>query len=376
MPRRVARLALVLGGAMLSVGSSVGPTATAQPADLTADLRVYETTNVHNAFPDDCDQRLPRLYIAEDLELAIEVQFSRDLSAEEASLVRWEVSDGAALLGSGDFAGQPNPALVSTTVTADPGRGANEATLRVTYQGVDLAAPAPLRVVSNAEYEAAYASLAGVTDRSADSTTRLPLTWDLLARFLGQERAEAGTPSVGTYPLNICDPRLTHRAGASWGAETVTDVPLVEYGSDQPAAEIVAQGVAVALLTDHLGEIRQYFSTNPRAPSHRFEFTHDGNLTLNVPLDAGLALHGVQFAGTVSATVDAPTAERGRLAARDVQVTGTVGDLYDFDLEATGPGALPAIEAAKVEIASVKHDNGKVFVVSFTLDNAVPAVEF
>src|SRR4029453_2066535 len=101
--------------------------------------------------------------------------------------------------------------LVSTTVTADPGRGATEATVHVTYQGVDLAAPAPLRVVSNAEYEAAYASLAGVTDRSADSTTRLPLTWDLLARFLGQERAEAGTPSVGTYPLNICDPRLTHR---------------------------------------------------------------------------------------------------------------------------------------------------------------------
>jgi hypothetical protein len=377
--RRAVRLGLVLGCALLAVGSSAGPNVAAQPApppDLTAELRVHETTNAHNAYPDECDQRLQSLYIAEDLELAIEVQFSRELSDEEASDVQWEVSDGAAP-ASGNFAGQGNPARVSTTVAADPGRGATEATVRVTYQGVDLAAPAPLRVVSDAEYEAAYASLAAVTDRSADSTTRLPLTWDLLARFLGQERTEVGTPSIGSYPLNICDPRLTQRAGANWGAETVTDVPLVEYGADQPAADVVAQGVAIALLADHTSEITRYFAANPGAPSHRFEFAHDGNLTLNLPLDAGLALHGVQFAGAVSALVDAPAAERGRLTAHEVQVTGTVGDLYDFDLEATGPGALPAIEAAKVEIASVKHDAiGKVFVVSFALDNALPAVEF
>ena len=60
-----------------------------------------------------------------------------------------------------------------------------------------------------------------------------------------------------------------------------------------------------------------------------------------------------------------------------MQIQGTVADLYDFALEATGAGAFPASEAAKVEIASVKYDDvGKVFVVSFDLDSTIDALDF
>ena len=39
--------------------------------------------------------RLDRLYIAEGLELSIAVQFSRDLSDDEAKQVQWTVADDA-----------------------------------------------------------------------------------------------------------------------------------------------------------------------------------------------------------------------------------------------------------------------------------------
>jgi hypothetical protein len=342
------------------------------PPDLSAEVRVYEATTSHNSFPDACDQRLQRLYIAEDLDLAIEVQFSRALTDEESLQVRWEVDAGDAQPFSGDFAGQANPALISTPVSG----AARDAQVRVTYQGADLAPPAPLRVVTNTEYDAAVAGLAAFTDRGRRSSTRLPLTVDLLARFLGQNSTDAGTPVVETSQLNICDPRLTHRAGANWGSDTVTNVPLVHYASDQPAADIVARGVAFAMLGDHAVEIRDYFASNPGSAAHRFEFEQDGNLTLNVPVDALLALHGVQFAGTWAATVEAPRVPRAPLRASDVHVSGTVTDLYDFNLEDTGAGAAPAAEAAKLEIASVKHDIvGKVFLVSVDLDQTLPALD-
>jgi hypothetical protein len=312
--------------------------------------------------------RLQRLYIAEGLELSIEVQFNRDLSDTESQLVQWEVSGGAARPASGDFTDQPNPALITTTV-----RGANEADVRVTYQGVDLTPPLPIRIITDAEYDAAYAVLTRYTARDS----RLPLTLDLLSRFLGQESSAVGTPSLGTYPLNICDPRLTHRAGADWGTETVTDVPLVQYSSDQPAAAIVAEGVAIALLSQNASDIRQFFADNPQADAQRFDYTYSGDLTLDFPLDANFALHGVAFDGSLSATVDAPKRPASPLTARNVQVSGTVADLYDFNLEASGAGALPAIEAAKVEIASVKHpDVGKVFVVAVSLDTAIDVLDF
>ncbi len=338
----------------------------AQP-ELTADVRVHESTTAHNAYPDDCDMRLQRLYIAEDVELLIEVQFSRDLSNEENQAIQWELADGAEVLAAGDFAGLGNPALVTTTVTAGPTR---ESTLRVTFQGIDLAPPAPLRVISNAEYDAAYAALSRVA-----GDNRFPLSADLLARFLGQESTAAGVPSVAAESLNICDPRLTHRAGADWGPDVVADVPLVEYGPDQPATDSVAEGIAVALLSANAEDIRQYFAAHASESSHEFEFVHDGNVTLNFPLDAALALHGVQFDGTFTGTVEAPGGSRTRLHATDVHVTGSVRDVYDFDLEATGAGAFPAIEAAKLEIASVKHDIGKVFLVAFNLDTSMPSLE-
>jgi hypothetical protein len=343
------------------------------PPDLTADVRIYESAITHNSYPDECDMRLQRLYVAEDSEVSIEVQFSRDLSDEESQAVQWEVSDGAAQPPSGDFSGQSNPALVTTTLTAPADSHTGESLVHVTYEGVDLVPPLPVRVISNAEYDAAYSLLTVSPDR-ADSADRLPLTSDLLARFLGEDSTAAGVPSVGTEPLNICDPRLTHRAGADWGSETVTDVPLVHYGPDQPAAEVVARGVAAALLRDNESSVRQYFASNPGERSHRFDFSHDGNLTLNYPLDALLALHGVQFAGTVSAIVAAPDQARSPLQATDVHVTGTVGDVYDFNLEASGIGAAAAHAAAKIEIGSSKHQIGKVFLVSFTLDNTLPSL--
>jgi len=73
------------------------------PPDLTAEVRVYETTTTHNSFPDYCDQRLQQLYIAEDLDMAIEVQFSRALTDEESLLVQWEVDTGDAQPVTGDF---------------------------------------------------------------------------------------------------------------------------------------------------------------------------------------------------------------------------------------------------------------------------------
>jgi hypothetical protein len=202
------------------------------------------------------------------------------------------------------------------------------------------------------------------------------LTVDLLSRFLAQDSNGVGTPSVGTEPLNICDPRLTQRAGANWGPDIVTDVPVVRYAPDQPAAEIVAEAAARALLAQHEDDIRQYFDVNPQAKTYPADFTYSGNLTLNRPLDAALALHGVQFEGTLTATVFAPERANAPLVARDVQVAGNVGDLYDFDLEAGGAGALPAAEAAKVEIASVKHATGKVFLVSFNVASSFESLDF
>jgi hypothetical protein len=247
--------------------------------------------------------------------------------------------------------------------------------VHVLYQGADLAPPAPLRVITDDEYAAAQATLASITAVGGRPRGELPLTVDLLSRFLGQESTAAGTPSVGTYQLDICDPRLTHRAGAPWGADSVTDVLLVQYGADQPGSDIVAEAAARALLAQSADEIQQFFLDDPTASTYPADFTYSGNLTLNRPLDAALALHGVQFDGALSASIDPPTGPDAPLNARNVHVVGTASDLYDFDLRATGGGAFPAAEAAKVEIASVKHDIGKVFVVSFTLSSAIDSLE-
>jgi hypothetical protein len=362
---------LVAAGAF--AGSAVAgawsrPTLAQSPGDLTASVRIYESTTTHNSYPDECDMRLQKLYIAEGVELSIEVQFNRTLTDQESPLVRWEVASDATELASGDFVGQPNPALITTMVG-----NARDAAVRVTYQGADLTGPLPMRIITDAEYDAAYAVLTSYTARSS----RLPLTADLLARFLGMQSSAVGAPTLGTYALNICDPRLTHRAGADWGAETVTDVPDVRYTSDQPAAAIVAEGVAIAVLSSNAADIRQFFADNPATATYAFNVRYSGNLTLDFPLDANFALHGVQFDGALSAVVDAPTGPRSTLTARNVQVNGSVADLYDFNLEASGAGALPATEAAKVEIASVKHaDVGKVFVVTISLDNAIDSVDF
>jgi hypothetical protein len=367
------RLALLV---IVGLGLVCVPVTHAQTPDLTAELRIFESTTAYNGYPDDCDMRLDRLYIAEDLELSIGVQFSRDLSDSEAEQVEWTVADDAGTWSSGSFRGQPNPALVTTTLSLPIREGdRRDALVHVVHQGVDLVPPAPLRLVTNQEYDAALATLASFADAGSRPRGRLPLTVDLLSRFLGQDSSLVGTPSVGTEPLNICDPRLTQRAGASWGAEMVTDVPLVEYASDQPAAEIVAEAAARALLAQHEDDIRQYFEVNPQAQTYPADFTYSGNLTLNRPLDAGLALHGVQFEGTLTATVSAPSRADAALVARDVQVSGSVGDLYDFDLEAGGAGAMPASEAAKVEIASVKHAIGKVFLVHFNLESSFESLD-
>src|SRR4051794_19959482 len=119
--------------------------------DLGADVHIYETTTAHNQFPDQCDQRLDRLYITEDVDLAIEVQFSRPLTDEEQGQVHWQVDAADGMLVSGSFEGQSNPALITTPLTGIP----REATVRVSDQGVDIAPPRPLRVVTNAEYDAA-----------------------------------------------------------------------------------------------------------------------------------------------------------------------------------------------------------------------------
>ena len=344
-------------------------------ADLTADLRIFESSTAHNSYPDDCDMRLDRLYIAEDLDLSIEVQFSRDLSDDESQQVQWLIANDDEVWSLGDFSGQSNPALVTITLSPPRGDDRTQAMVHVMYQGSDIAAPAPLRLITNEEYDAALASLASFTAVGGRPRSQLPLTVDLLARFLGEDSTAVGVPSVGTSALNICDPRLTHRAGASWGADTVTDVPLVQYAADQPASTIIAEGAARALLDQNADEIRQFFADNPGAPTFAADYAYSGNLTLNRPLDAALSLHGVQFEGTLLASIDALVRPDGMLDARNVQVAGVVSDLYDFNLEAGGAGALPAAEAAKVEIASVKHDIGKVFLVSFTLDATFDSLE-
>src|SRR5262245_20308643 len=90
--------------------------ARAQSEPLSAVVRIYETTTSHSSFPDECDGRLDRLYIAEDLEMGIAVQFNRPPTEDEAPRLTWEVSNGAAEPGAGDFVGQPNPALITTTM--------------------------------------------------------------------------------------------------------------------------------------------------------------------------------------------------------------------------------------------------------------------
>lgn len=352
------------------------PWAQQTESDLSADVRIYEMTNVHNAYPDQCGARLQRLYIAEGLQLAIAVQFNRPLSDAEARQIRWSISDGAARPSSGDFVGQPNPAQITTIATAGSDSRPTEGMVRITYHDMDIVAPLPVRVISDAEFTSAFQVLSAFTERSSEDAGRLALTTDLLARFLGQDSAAAGHPEVSTSPLNICDPRLSQRAGANWGIETVTDVPLVQYAADQPAADTVAQGVAHALLTLHAAEIGQYFASNPQEATYSTAYTYTGNLTLDVPLDANLALHGVQFDGTLSADIDAPSASDDSLTARNVVVKGSVGDLYDFNIEATGLGAMPAIEAAKVQIASPKHHIGKVFVVAVSVDTSIDSVVF
>jgi hypothetical protein len=360
----------------VALGLAVPGSVTAQSPDLAADLRIFESTTAHNSYPDDCAGRLDRLYIAEDLGLSIQVQFNRDLTDDEMQQVQWSLSNDDGVWSTGDFMGQTNPALVTTTV-APPARGSDptQAMVHVMYEGVDIASPAPVRVVTNAEYDSALATLASFTAAGSRPRSQLPLTVDLLSRFLGQDSSAVGTPSLGTYQLDICDPRLTQRAGADWGADTVTDVPLVQYAADQPASQIVAEATARALLAQDEDTIRQFFVDNPQAPTYMAELTHTANLTLNRPPDAALSLHGVQFEGTLSASIDAPSRPDGPLVAHDVQVGGTVSDLYDFDLGAGGAGAFAAGEAAKVQIASVAHDIGKVFVVSFNLDSAFDSLD-
>ncbi|MBO0883991.1 MAG: hypothetical protein J2P17_27395, partial [Mycobacterium sp.] len=358
------------GGTLSRRGQAFAAT---QTPDLTADVRIFESTTTHNSYPDDCDLRLDRLYIAEDLELSIEVQFSRALSDEESQEVQWSISNDDAVWTSGDFAGQPNPAVVTTTLSPARVGDPTQAVVHILYLGTDIAPPAPLRLVTNDEYAAALTSLASFT--AVDGQRQLPLTVDLLTRFLGQDSHLTGTPSVGVTQLDICNPRLTQRAGANWGSDTVTDVPLVQYAEDQPAAEIVAEAAARALLAQNADGIRQFFVDNPTATTYAGSYTYTGNLTLNRPLDAALALHGVQFDGAWSATIDVPGGADAPLSARDVLVEGTVSDLYDFNLEDTGAGALPAAEAAKVQIASVKHDIGKVFVVTFALRSAFDSID-
>ena len=354
--------------------TTLGAQASGTPP-LSAEIRIFESTTPHNSYPDDCDMRLDRLFIAEDLDLAIQVQFNRPLTDDEAQQVQWSVSD-AATPSSGDFAEQPDPAVVTTHLVTDEHGNDVEATVHVTLNGTDIATPAPLRVISDAEYARAHTTLASYTAVGGRPRSQLPLTADLLSRFLGETADAMGSPSVSTYQLDICDPRLTHRAGANWGPNTVTDVPLVEYAADQPASIIVAEGAARALLADNEASIRQYFEDNPGAPSLSVNYPYTGNLTLNRPLDDLFALHGVNFDGTLSATVDAPTGRRGVLTAHAVQIQGSVTDLYDFALQAGGAGAFPAAEAAKLEIASVKYDDvGKVFVVSFALDSTFDALD-
>jgi hypothetical protein len=371
----------MLLAAMGVAGAVTRPTLSLARDDspLSASARIYETTTLHNSFPDGCDSRLQRLYIAEGLQLAIEVQFNRALSDQESQQVQWSISNGAGQPDSGDFVGQANPALVTATVTpADLGDDGEvgEALVSVTFQGADLVTPMPVRVISDAEYSSAYAVLSRFTSSSRGANGRLPLTSDLLSRFLGQDSSAAGMPTVRTSPLNMCDPRLTHRAGANWGADVTTEVPLVQYASDQPAGASVGEGVARAVLAQNAQNIRQYFAANPGETTYAFDDTYSGNLTLDLPLDANFALHGVQFDGMVSARIDGSGGSSAPLTARTVRVVGTVADLYDFNLEASGAGAFPATEAAKIQIASVKHDIGKVFLVAISLDTSVRTLRF
>ncbi|HEY1296051.1 MAG TPA: hypothetical protein VGJ60_23480, partial [Chloroflexota bacterium] len=83
--RRVLLLAATVAAIMFASARSPDAHArdVAQTTDLTADLRVFESSTAHNSYPDDCDNRLDRLYIAEDLDVSIEVSFSRALSDEE-----------------------------------------------------------------------------------------------------------------------------------------------------------------------------------------------------------------------------------------------------------------------------------------------------
>ncbi|HEY2593379.1 MAG TPA: hypothetical protein VGK33_05730, partial [Chloroflexota bacterium] len=281
--RRVLLLAGAAAGLAFATSRRAQAFGAAQTPDLSADLRIFESTTAHNSYPDGCDMRLDRLYIAEGLDLCIEVQFSRPLSDDESQQVQWSISNDDAEWSSGDFEGQPNPGLVTTTLSPARIGDPTQAAVHILYQGTDLAPPAPLRVVTDDEYTSALTTLAGFT--SAGGQRSLPLTLDLLSRFLGQDSTLAGTPSLGTYQLNICDPRLTQRAGANWAADSVTGVPLVQYAADQSASGIVAEAAARALLLQHEDDIRQFFVDNPQAATYPAEVTYSGNLTLNRPLD-------------------------------------------------------------------------------------------
>jgi len=163
---------------LVTLGAQTPP-----PEDLSAAVRISELTTSHNSFPDDCGMRLQRLYIAEDLQMLIQVQFSRQLTDDESHEVQWEVTGGAAEPASGDFADLPNPASITTLVKAPSSD--NEVVMRLTYDGTDLVDPLPIRVVTDADYNAAYAALNGYVNRTARGGSELPLTSDLLARFLG-----------------------------------------------------------------------------------------------------------------------------------------------------------------------------------------------
>ncbi len=184
----------VVAGGALTRAARAAPTRAAQTPGLTADLRIFESTTAHNSFPDDCDMRLDRLYIAEDLELAIAVQFSRDLSDDETQQVQWLVSNDDATWSMGDFSGQSNPALVTTLLSPPRGGDRTQASVHIQYQGADIAPPTPLRLITNEEYDAAFATLTSFTAVGGRPRSQLPMTVDLLSRFLGQEAPPIAPP--------------------------------------------------------------------------------------------------------------------------------------------------------------------------------------
>jgi uncharacterized repeat protein (TIGR01451 family) len=334
----------------------------------TAAIKISEAANKFNTLPDTC-ARLRSIFVGQGAKLLLEVRFPFALTEPEKSQIQWDVTGSAATPSTGTLAGQPTIAQVAVTSGNPPSGGGG---VTVSYNGkllpmtgVNPSQPDSIRVVTDAARASALSLLTAGTNSTASF---LPLAADLLSRFLAVPiRTATGVPSIRSRAVDICEPELTHRAGANWGPNRSTTIPLVSYASGSRASRIVADGVAGAVLALKRNEIQAYMAAHRGEARHTFPFTSAGNLSLEYSPDVYAAVHGATFTGSVTARIDRVGTQ---LRADRVEVQGTVVDLYDFDINALPP----APPAAKVQISSVGKPAGHIFWDQFQLAHTLTSL--